>query len=414
MDDLNAPKINKWPFFIGDLVMVVFASAILVKGPWPLSVTLTALCGVLLLAGGVLSIIPYILEYQAAMRMAESGRLNQTVAQINKLDTLASQIATASGHWQTAQELAEKTTRTAREVTSRMETENKAFQEFMQKAQDSEKSRLQLEIDKLHRSEGEWVQATTAILDHIFALFVAGMRSGQPNLIEQLGQFQNACRDLAHRVGLTAFMPKPNEPFNPEAHQLMNGQTEVEARSVVAQIVATGYTYQGQLIRRAVVTVKSPEAAEAATTTSTTSTTTTASPLPHVPAEGTMPAAEAEGQVDSTVASSEEEEEEKVAEELPETASAEITETESESPEDDEPESATVESTAVPVQEHAEAPVEAPEEENAEKPKAQDESVSDLEPESQPEPEPSVAEEPESESAKPSHPPRPPREQELF
>lgn len=407
MDDLNAPKINKWPFFIGDLVMVVFASAILVKGPWPLSVTLTALCGVLLLAGGVLSIIPYILEYQAAMRLAESGKLNQTVARINQLDTLASQITSASGHWQTAQELAEKTTRTAREITNRMEAETKAFEEFMRKTQDAEKSRLQLEIDKLHRAEGEWVQTTTAMLDHIFALFVAGMRSGQPNLIEQLGQFQNACRDLAHRMGLTAFMPKPNDPFNSQAHQLMDSQAEVPGGSVIAQIVATGYTYQGQLIRRAVVTVKNPQADETAATTTTTSSA--------VPPEGAMPSVEAEPEIDSDVVSSEEEEKEEIAEELPETAPVEIAETESESLENAEPETASLGTIVAANEEQDAVQDEAPEKaEIPVEPETQVESAVAPAPAPEPEPEPSVAEEPESESAKASHPPRPPREQELF
>jgi len=63
---------------------------------------------------------------------------------------------------------------------------------------------LELETAKLRRAEGDWLQVTVRILDHVFALYVAAARSGQPRLAEQIAAFQNACRDAARRVGLVA------------------------------------------------------------------------------------------------------------------------------------------------------------------------------------------------------------------
>jgi hypothetical protein len=61
--------------------------------------------------------------------------------------------------------------------------------------QRSGKNHLRLEIEKLRRGEGEWLQVMVRVLDHVQALHLAGQRSGQRNLIEQLTHFQNSCRD---------------------------------------------------------------------------------------------------------------------------------------------------------------------------------------------------------------------------
>ena len=66
-------------------------------------------------------------------------------------------------------------------------------------------------MDKLRKMEGDWLKVAVQILDHVFALFRAAERSGQPALIEQLGQFQNACRDAARRIGLVPFAPGAGE-----------------------------------------------------------------------------------------------------------------------------------------------------------------------------------------------------------
>ena len=64
------------------------------------------------------------------------------------------------------------------------------------------------------------------MLDHVYALNQAAQRSGQPALIEQLSHFQNACRDAARRVGLTAYVATPSEPFEATRHQLADGDYE--------------------------------------------------------------------------------------------------------------------------------------------------------------------------------------------
>jgi len=84
---------------------------------------------------------------------------------------------------------------------------------------------LRLEVEKLRRVESEWLQVAVRMLDHVYALHQGACRSGQPHLIEQVGSFQNACRDAARRVGVTPFTANEGEPFDAQ-RQLVHFQLD--------------------------------------------------------------------------------------------------------------------------------------------------------------------------------------------
>ena len=115
---------------------------------------------------------------------------------------------------------------------------------------------MRLEVEKLRRMEGDWIKVTVQMLDHIYAIFRAAERSGQQTLITQLGQFQNACRDVARRMGLAPFMPVIGEAFDARAHQLPDPKMQGNEGAAIQDVMACGYTYQGQLLRRALVVLE--------------------------------------------------------------------------------------------------------------------------------------------------------------
>jgi molecular chaperone GrpE (heat shock protein) len=133
------------------------------------------------------------------------------------------------------------------------------FTEFQQKMNDSERAALRLETEKLRRAEGEWLQVVARILDHIFALHNAAERSGQPELAAQIGQFQNACRDAARRVGLTPFSAAPGEKFDAQKFRV-HGVENPPADAVIAETLAPGLTFQGRLVRPALVRLQEAKA----------------------------------------------------------------------------------------------------------------------------------------------------------
>jgi molecular chaperone GrpE (heat shock protein) len=216
-------------------------------------------CGAI---GAWLCVLPFLVEYRAELAFAEADALTTAVDQIKNLQTLSNQISFATAQWQLVQEQSAKTLISAKEMAEQMTAEAKSFGEFMKRANDLEKTHLRLEADKLRRGEGEWLQIVIRLLDHVYALYQAGVRSGQPALREQLLNFQNACREIVRRLGIVAFEAETDMPFNEKAHQLMDSEARPPAGARVAEMLAVGYTFQGQLLRGAVVTVKLP--AEAA------------------------------------------------------------------------------------------------------------------------------------------------------
>jgi molecular chaperone GrpE (heat shock protein) len=201
----------------------------------------------------LLGILPFVLEYRTSSRLAESASLAEVVGQIKNLEMIAEQIAGATARWQSVQEVADRVAGTSRAIAERMSAEAKAFTDFMQRANDSEKATLRLEADKLRRAEGDWVHVLVRMLDHVYALHLGATRSGQPNLIAQLDQFQHACRDAARRIGLSPFTANPAEAFDPQRHQLLDGEEVSPDGATIAETLATGYTFQGRLLRPALV-----------------------------------------------------------------------------------------------------------------------------------------------------------------
>jgi molecular chaperone GrpE (heat shock protein) len=256
MQESSAPRLAKFPFFFGNAVLLFLAWFIFHEGKRPLGGAEALALVICAGAGAVLSIWPFVLEYRSAEKLVQTAALTSVVSQVQNLEQVAGQIGGATAQWQTVQEATDKTARQAKEIAQKMADEAKAFGEFMQKTNDSEKSALRLEVDKLRRIEADWLQVLVRILDHVHALNRAAAQSRQPTVIEQLGRFQSACHDAARRVGLTPFVAASEDKFDAQRHQTVDGQKEVVENGIVEETVANGYTFQGALVRPALVRLR--------------------------------------------------------------------------------------------------------------------------------------------------------------
>jgi molecular chaperone GrpE (heat shock protein) len=257
-------RMPKWPFFLGDAFLLGMACFIYWGSKYPLARWEMTACGVCVALGAALGVLPYLLEYRALLKLAEISTLESVTEKIQKLESVAAQINGATNHWHSAQEQADKTAALAREVADRMAAEIRDFSEFMEKINQGEKANLRLEVEKLRRAEGDWLNVLVHTLDHVYALYHAAERSGQVNLIGQLGQFQNACRDAARRVGLLPLLANHADPFDDKRHKWADGETP-PAGALVAEMLATGYTFQGKFIRPALVRTQGNGAAQTTT-----------------------------------------------------------------------------------------------------------------------------------------------------
>ena len=258
----EAPKLAKWPFLLGDVIVLAAAGTLAWQVPhWTLSEV--ALIGGLVAFGAVVSILPFLREHNAAVKLWEQTNLAEAAQQLDQLVTIANQISAATTHWQSVQETAAKTASLADETGRRIAAEAKGLTEFFHRADAQEKAATRLEVEKLRRNEAEFLQVLVHLLDHVYALFQASVRSGQTQLTHQLGQFRSACLDTVRRLGVVPHEARPGEIFDPRAHQTPDGQ-EPPAGSVIAATIACGYTYQGQPVRRILVALAKDGPAEPA------------------------------------------------------------------------------------------------------------------------------------------------------
>lgn len=256
MTEHRAPTPARWPFLLVDIALVAVAFGIVNHYPFPIPVAALALAVGCIVVAALVAVAPFRMHYQALIRFAESNELNDVVSQINRTEETAEVIRTATAQWQGVQEQSARTVATAREIAERMEAEAKAFEEFMQRANEQEKATLRLEVDKLRRSEGQWLQVLVHVLDHVYALHQAGARSGQPNLEAQLGRFREACYEAVRRIGLMPIQAASGEVYDGGKHQVVEGAPEPETGALIGQALASGYSFQGQLVRRTLVVIQ--------------------------------------------------------------------------------------------------------------------------------------------------------------
>ncbi len=260
VSDWNVPK---WPFLTANAALLAAAIAVVCRAANTLTPADIYLAAGLTFLGGAFGCLPYVLEYRATKKLVEMNALTTVAEQLQDLKKYSGLVSTATDQWARVQEStqtgAEKTATAAREIAERMTTEIREFNEFQVKLNDTEKAALRLEVEKLRRTEGDWLQVVARILDHIYSLYQAAHRSGQPELAEQIGQFQNACRDTARRVGITPFNAEAGEKLVAERHRV-HGLETPPAEGVIAETLAPGLTFQGRLIRPVLVRLQAEAA----------------------------------------------------------------------------------------------------------------------------------------------------------
>ena len=107
MSDQAEPKVPKWPFYVGDAVLLGAAYYVCSRGGVPLGHWEAALAVLCVGAATVAGVAPFVLDYRAKVKLTETRGLTTVMAQIQNLENIASQISGATGRWQEAQEQAD-------------------------------------------------------------------------------------------------------------------------------------------------------------------------------------------------------------------------------------------------------------------------------------------------------------------
>jgi molecular chaperone GrpE (heat shock protein) len=248
------------PFVIGDLVLIGFAVAVVSLGARPVGVPHLFLALAALVAGAFLSCWPFVLRHRVASRLAEAAGVSEAVTALKRLEPLARRVEETTARWQEAQDAADRTTAAAREIAAGMAVEQERFAASIAQGRETERRLMMVELDKLRRSQVESIEVVIALLDNVMALHGAALRSGQQKVIEQLTRFRAVSLDVVRRLGLVAVVPAQGEAFDPERHVLADDQTG-GAGAAIDAVLAPGFTHQGVLLRRPLVTLVKEDAA---------------------------------------------------------------------------------------------------------------------------------------------------------
>jgi hypothetical protein len=204
---------------------------------------------------------PFLKEHEAETKSELQQDWHDTLQQVRQIQDVASQVTHAITHVIAAQDTTQKCFTTAESLAERLQAEHQSLLQSLHQANDQEKKTLNLELEKQRRTEQEALQVIVHLLDHSYALFQAGRRSGQPALTEQLRQFRAACLDAARRLGIVAHEAQEGEIFDPRYHQTTDDSTP-PPKSRIENTIACGYTYRGAGIRPIVVRMESAQTAD--------------------------------------------------------------------------------------------------------------------------------------------------------
>jgi hypothetical protein len=245
---------------VGDVTLLIAAYVLFDNRPWAAFGLQEAFwCFICVATGAWVMVLPFLREFQAQADLTEAKELAASVEKISSVDAIAKKIENATEQWLHVEDRANEINAASREIAGKINAEAREFTEFLQKANDTEKNHLRLEVDKLNRTQVDWIKVVTGMLDHVFALNQAGRQSGQEKLMGQLDNFQVACRDVARRVGVVTHEPKPDEGFDAGKHQLRDPEADPEAGAKIIGIAVQGLSHQGQILRKAVVVIEGEE-----------------------------------------------------------------------------------------------------------------------------------------------------------
>ena len=186
----------------------------------------------------------------------EIAQLSSVTKEVNKMEDVAKQIVECTGNWTQAQEASAQSVASAKEIASQIAEDATSFTTTMAELNDSRLKSLELEVEKLKRAEQDWGGIVVGQLDLVYRLRESAVLSGKEQFIETMTSFQAQCRDIARRVGLTAYDAEEGTAFDPEQHQLADVDAKPGKNAKVAATKLPGFKLQGRLVRKAVVALK--------------------------------------------------------------------------------------------------------------------------------------------------------------
>jgi hypothetical protein len=178
----NSLRPSKWPFFIGDGILVALAGLIGLLAPAPLSATALSVIFGCVALGAILAVLPALLDFGVAQRETEAALQRQLEAQGARLQQASEALAGIAGQLKAAHEATARAVHNAETLPGRLQEKIGEFTAELTARDDEEKAAMAKELEALRDTEGH---RATAIAEKIIAAtkeFTAAERQVLPAL----------------------------------------------------------------------------------------------------------------------------------------------------------------------------------------------------------------------------------------
>ncbi|MBK8479324.1 MAG: hypothetical protein IPL39_24505 [Opitutaceae bacterium] len=239
----HSPRPPKWPYFLGDGVLLVLAGLIGLLAPSPLSATALSMIFGCVALGSVLGVLPFLLDFAAGQHEAEAALQLKLEAQNTRLHQSAETIASIAGQLKSAHEATARAVHTAETLPYRLQEKIAEFTTQLQTRDDEEKATMLKELEALRDAEG---QRLTAIAEKIQAAtkeFLATEQQVMPALTAAVKQ----SREL--EPALVSATARSEKAMTQAAVELQSAFSAVEVR--VRQTIVAAENVDSRLSDRA-------------------------------------------------------------------------------------------------------------------------------------------------------------------
>ena len=239
----SSPRPPKWPFFLGDGILLVVACLIGLLAPSPLSATELSLIFGCVALGAVLAVLPALLDSAAAQREAEAALQLKLAEQNTKLQHAAETLASIAGQLKSAHEATARAVHTAENLPYRLQEKIAEFTTALQERDDEEKASMAKELEALRDAEGDRLTALAEKIQAATKDFAASEKQVIPAL-ETAGKLS---REI--EPALVAAVARGEKAMTQAAVEIQAALASVESR--VRMTIAAAENVDSRLADRA-------------------------------------------------------------------------------------------------------------------------------------------------------------------
>ena len=169
----SSPRPPKWPYLLGDIVLLALACIVGLTAESPLSATALSVIFGCVALGCVLGVLPYILDFSGEQRAAAAEFQQRLEAQNAKLLHSIEALAATGAQLKAAQEAAAKAVHTAESLPYKLQEKIAEFTTQLQQHDDEEKAAMAKELETLRDTEGQRLTALVGTIQTATKEFAA-------------------------------------------------------------------------------------------------------------------------------------------------------------------------------------------------------------------------------------------------